>query len=729
MRGLIVLILLFCTLSVSAAWYDDGWSYRVKVTVDAGQVDSDLTNFPVYVDLDDLPAAFHSNIMTNGDDLRVTKSDGTTEVPHELVSIDTANGLGELWFKADGTLSSTSNSDFYLYYGNGDASAYAEDATYGSENVWTQGYVAVYHLQEDGNTTTGGYLDSTSNDNDATGVSMTTSSDTNGQLGRAQAFDNVADYITTPIVSGATFTWSAWTNVASFSSFDAVMSIKNPVGANYMLMAYNSANKTQILTSDGVLATFGVTGLSTDTWYHYVFSRAGDTVLNGYKVHFDGVAKTPANTGMWSSSNTIWLGNWDGGSLYYDGLMDEIHIADEVRSTDWISAEYNNQDSPATFYSVGGQETAEEVGWYDNAWSNRLKITVDNTKVSADLTDFPVYINLDDIGTGHGFWTNVQADGDDIRITKSNGTTQVPVEIVNIDTSGKTGEVHFKADGTLSGSSDTSFYLYYGNASATRPAATATYGSENVWTNSYLRVYHMNEDPSGSAPQMIDSTSNGDDATSEGSMTSGDLISGQIDNSIDFDGSNDRIRGSTNTTIQGANGRTLSCWVRNDATNSDADTVVYIGTDTGAGHGYGLAVGVGGSFNWSVWTHSSFYDVAGTQSSTADIGTWVKLDATYDGTTNRLYYNGSQDATTSTTAINTQNSVIAMGDNNADNRDTDCALDEVRLSSVARSANWLSTEYNNQNTSSTFYTIGSEEEGPAGDTFDTFNTLLMGAPF
>ena len=33
-------------------------------------------------------------------------------------------------------------------------------------------------------------------------------------------------------------------------------------------------------------------------------------------------------------------------------------------------------------------------------------------------------------------------------------------------------------------------------------------------------------------------------------------------------------------------------------------------------------------------------------------------------------------------------------------------LDEARISNMARSADWIATEYNNQNSSSTFYNVG-----------------------
>jgi hypothetical protein len=37
-------------------------------------------------------------------------------------------------------------------------------------------------------------------------------------------------------------------------------------------------------------------------------------------------------------------------------------------------------------------------------------------------------------------------------------------------------------------------------------------------------------------------------------------------------------------------------------------------------------------------------------------------------------------------------------------------LDEVRISSVARSAGWIATEYANQHSPSTFYSVGADNQ-------------------
>lgn len=347
------------------------------------------------------------------------------------------------------------------------------------------------------------------------------------------------------------------------------------------------------------------------------------------------------------------------------------------------------------------------MAWYDSNWLYRIKITVDNTKVDADLTDFPVYVDLSDLGTD--FHTNVKSDGGDIRITKSDGTTEVAREIVAIATGSETGEMHFQADGTLSSSTDTDYYIYYGNSGASEPASSATYGSENTWDANYLVVYHLQEDPSGTAPQMVDSTSNSNDGTSAGSMTSGDSVAGKLagGNALDFDGSDDDIRSGSNLGITGTGSRTISCWVNLNSTPADADPIVSMGTT----NYFNLVTGLGGDGNWGIRTGTSAppaNDLPSSSSSSSDIGTYVYLAGTYDGTTSRLRRNGSQIATGSRT-LSTSDSIFRVAEGSQTTRNPPAKIDEARISNVRRSDSWLITEYNNQNSPSTFYTVGAQE--------------------
>jgi hypothetical protein len=38
---------------------------------------------------------------------------------------------------------------------------------------------------------------------------------------------------------------------------------------------------------------------------------------------------------------------------FFEGGQDEIRVSNVIRSSDWIKTEYNNQNSPTTFFGVG----------------------------------------------------------------------------------------------------------------------------------------------------------------------------------------------------------------------------------------------------------------------------------------------------------------------------------------------------------------------------------------
>ena len=49
---------------------------------------------------------------------------------------------------------------------------------------------------------------------------------------------------------------------------------------------------------------------------------------------------------------------YESGESYYDGSMDEVRISKTCRSAEWISTQYNNQNDPLNFFSVGSEESA-----------------------------------------------------------------------------------------------------------------------------------------------------------------------------------------------------------------------------------------------------------------------------------------------------------------------------------------------------------------------------------
>jgi len=347
--------------------------------------------------------------------------------------------------------------------------------------------------------------------------------------------------------------------------------------------------------------------------------------------------------------------------------------------------------------------------WYNTDWQYRKKITIDNTKVSgtSDLTNFPILINGTDLDWRHtGSGGNVgQTDGGDILFTSSDGTTRLDHEIEKYTSTN--GEIiAWVRIPTLSYNSDTDIYMYYGNASV-----ADQWNIAGTWDTGLKGVWHLNEDPSGTAPQMKDATSNNNDGTSNGSMTSGDQVDAKIGKGIEIDGSNDWINVPNASSINlTGTAFTLSAWVKSTVNQNDDTGIIIKGTNL-----YEIHLGVQGSDvgNTRVYTNSSAY-LSGPTVLSQD--TWYYLVGIYNGSTLKLYLNANEDASTNKSGNirSTASNALVIGRRAiGDNRFFQGVIDEARIANVARSTDWITTEYNNQNSPSTFYSVGSEDTYPS----------------
>jgi hypothetical protein len=257
-----------------------------------------------------------------------------------------------------------------------------------------------------------------------------------------------------------------------------------------------------------------------------------------------------------------------------------------------------------------------------------------------------------------------------------------------------------------------------GNAGASDYATSATYGAENVWSD-YAAVWHNQEDASGSAPQILDSTANNNDMTSVGSMTSGDSVAGKLSgNALDFDGSNDYLTAADSNSLDTKFSQTISIWL--NTTN----------TITGRPFFSKLASGAGTSGGWGFNSYSATSSVQylsynGTSATTSILGTvtvntgsWFMVHGVQDGGTRAdLYINGSNDGSdVSTAGISAGTHVVNQAARGNTGSKIAAKIDEVRVRNEAMASTWVSTEYNNQSSPSTFYTASAEEEAPSAST-------------
>ena len=96
-------------------------------------------------------------------------------------------------------------------------------------------------------------------------------------------------------------------------------------------------------------------------------------------------------------------------------------------------------------------------GWY---W--RRPVTITNTSGS-ELTDFQAKISLNNSNFD---FTNAKSDGSDLRITSSDGVTQIPFWIEEWNAVGNTATIWVKVP-SIPTPAGTTIYIYYGNAAVT----------------------------------------------------------------------------------------------------------------------------------------------------------------------------------------------------------------------------------------------------------------------
>ncbi len=320
--------------------------------------------------------------------------------------------------------------------------------------------------------------------------------------------------------------------------------------------------------------------------------------------------------------------------------------------------------------------------------------TVNASDVGATLTDYPAYVDLSRLGI------TTQAEADSVRVyAESSKTTEWAREIVSAT------EMHVKVPSLTS---TVKIFVDWDGVSADY-GVTATYGRNNVWTG-YTSVYHLQEDPSGSAPQMIDSTGNYD-GTSSGSMTSGDSVAGKLNgNALDFDGSNDAITMATHVPSTAI---TFSSWVKATtypASNSLGGVNMYADNTANKAFGQNIYMPSGvATMRHTERTSGTKYYYWNSPAS-ASTGTWVHYVTTQTGiaATPAMYKDGVSQTVTSESAVGTPTRDTALSAIGRYGGYTggfffDADIDEVRRATTALSSDWVDTEYNNQSDESGFW--------------------------
>ena len=344
----------------------------------------------------------------------------------------------------------------------------------------------------------------------------------------------------------------------------------------------------------------------------------------------------------------------------------------------------------------------EDEGTHLIGWQLRRQIAIDNTGRTESFMDFPLLVRLDATTIDYG---QTQDAGQDLRFVDANGNL-LDFEIESWDESGVS--LVWVRIPQIAANSNSFIWMYYGNASAADGQAPAA-----VWGADFQAVYHFNENATGVGDTLSDSAA-GLDGTNQGSSA----VTGIIGGGQHFDGSDYVDLGSNRPFARNTSQATLSAWINTDTLAADGQIVGFLRGPGGHSarsrfeivrEGNEIAV-----YAKSTDTTSASEGLV-TTTGAIQVGQWHQVVATVDFATDsiKIYVDGQEQATSgsvsfvnnSTPDTNSMQGTVGVEENLSLSFFSG-SIDEVRISTVARNADWVHAQF--AAAQGSMVTIGSE---------------------
>jgi hypothetical protein len=321
-----------------------------------------------------------------------------------------------------------------------------------------------------------------------------------------------------------------------------------------------------------------------------------------------------------------------------------------------------------------------------SGFTNRLKVIIPSDNIDSTLTDFPILLKLTTDCGLTGFDASIvfdelelDANRFKIAVTASDGTTQRYVEIEKWDDSSEEAWLWVKVP-SVAASGKTELYFYYDSTASDNTTYVGDIGDSpatQVWSNNFWAVFHMGDT---SSPFVNSLTTSGTNLNVTGSPTF--ATPAKVAEGVDWGSSQNAGQGTTGFT---ASNVTVESWVKQDSAATAIRRWVTLSSE--------IAVirqdsGATGQFKWYIKTDSVIRSM--TVNNVIDTN-WGYFAGTWDGTTMRMYKDGSEIGTPNVPG-GTLNTGAGMSINSA-TENFEGLQDEIRVSTTARTESWLKATY------------------------------------
>ncbi|MBF0432116.1 MAG: DUF2341 domain-containing protein, partial [Fibrobacteria bacterium] len=324
-----------------------------------------------------------------------------------------------------------------------------------------------------------------------------------------------------------------------------------------------------------------------------------------------------------------------------------------------------------------------------SAWSNSKKVYINTKRLCADVNgnvlNFPLLIRLH---AGNFDFSEADSNGSDMRFNKSDGVTTLNYEIARWNQDSSLAEIWVKVDTVLGNNSSQYVIMYWGKSDATSESDGAAVFETS---NKFAGVWHLEEEGDTIPDGFKDETTNAFHAKGVG-LDSNTDVEAVIGKGQQF--AADYLELPDVITQPGW---TFSAWVKKDAATVDA---IY---------GFGPKTGTNPSVTvlyTSATGNLPIISVSGGGTATAvtaiSPGTWFHITATQDPDYNyRLFVNGVAEAGPvdvrgAMTLAEGNETIGANWASGAIANYFNGIIDEPRISTSARSFDWIKLSYATQ---------------------------------
>jgi len=360
------------------AWWNGDWAYRKEIDFDLTPKGADIpgspTDVPVLIRLSLANFQYFNDAKTDGSDFRFVADDDKTPLKFHIERFDPQNQIALVWVRVPRLTGGANSDKIFLYYGNKNAQSAADPAgTYDASQVLDYHFGAPKGSLQD---STGYKSEPSAFDAEVVPASLIAAG---VKFAGAQTISIPANGAV-HLAPNKGFTLSAWLRIEAAQS-DAYVAQLADQGRELVLGIAGMQAFARYQSGSGAPVSITQTGQLTSGEWHHLAVRIGDGHLT---LIVDGADAGHADADAQEIGGTLTIGGSAGKSNYYTGQLDELEVANSVRSADWLKAAARSQGLVAPLVVYGG-DTQREGGKESYFATTLRNVTVDGWVVISIL--------------------------------------------------------------------------------------------------------------------------------------------------------------------------------------------------------------------------------------------------------------------------------------------------------------------------------------------------------